>query len=77
MSNGGLVTVKGNVARVDGSIAVSRAIGDIKYKDNLIPVPEVSSHQLDTSDDLLVMSTDGLFQVYNEAEAARKIYCLR
>ena len=30
--NNGLVTIKDDVARVDGSIAVSRAIGDLKYK---------------------------------------------
>lgn len=30
--NNGFVTMKDGVARVDGSLAVSRAIGDIKYK---------------------------------------------
>lgn len=32
INNCGLVTVKNDVVRVDGSIAVSRAIGDLKYK---------------------------------------------
>jgi len=30
--DGGFVTMKDDVYRVDGSLAVSRAIGDIKYK---------------------------------------------
>ena len=32
LKNNGLVTMKNGIARVDGSIAVSRAIGDIQYK---------------------------------------------
>ena len=60
--NNGLVTVKeGGVARVDGSIAVSRAIGDIKYKKDLISVPEIFNYEIEETDDLLIMSTDGLF----------------
>lgn len=42
--NNGLVTIKDDVARVDGSIAVSRAIGDIKYKQFLIPEPETYTY---------------------------------
>lgn len=36
--------MKGDVARVDGSLAVSRAIGDIKYKQYLIPEPETYNY---------------------------------
>ena len=32
--------MKDGVARVDGSLAVSRAIGDLKYKQFLISEPE-------------------------------------
>ena len=42
--NNGLVIVKDDVARVDGSIAVSRAIGDIQYKKYLIPEPETYTY---------------------------------
>jgi len=38
--------MKEGVARVDGSLAVSRAIGDLKYKQFLISDPETSSYQL-------------------------------
>lgn len=42
--NNGFVTLEGDVARVDGSLAVSRAIGDLKYKEFLIPEPETYSY---------------------------------
>jgi protein phosphatase 1L len=44
--NNGFVTMKNDVARVDGSLAVSRAIGDIKYKQYLIPQPETYNYQI-------------------------------
>ena len=42
--NGGLVLVKNDIAKVDGRIAVSRAIGDIQYKKYLIPEPETHTY---------------------------------
>jgi len=46
VANNGFVTMKDGIARVDGSLAVSRAIGDIKYKEFLISDPEISSFQI-------------------------------
>jgi protein phosphatase 1L len=46
VKNNGFVTMKDGVARVDGSLAVSRAIGDLKYKQFLISEPEVTSHHI-------------------------------
>lgn len=71
--NNGFVTMKGDVARVDGSLAVSRAIGDIKYKQYLIPQPETYNYQINPNDDLLILSTDGLYMVFSEQEVAQKI----
>lgn len=42
--NNGFVVMKDDIARVDGCIAVSRAIGDMKYKKFLIPVPETYNY---------------------------------
>lgn len=75
--NDGLVTMKNGVARVDGSIAVSRAIGDIQYKKFLIPEPETQSHAIEDDDDLLVLSTDGLFLVYGEERVGQMIHEMR
>lgn len=44
--NNGFVTFKDGVARVDGSLAVSRAIGDLKYKQFLSSDPEASTYHL-------------------------------
>jgi protein phosphatase 1L len=71
--NNGFVVMKGDVARVDGSLAVSRAIGDIKYKQYLIPQPETYNYQINPNDDLLILSTDGLYMVFSEQEVAQKI----
>ena len=75
--NNGLVTMKNGVARVDGSIAVSRAIGDIQYKKFLIPEPETQSHAIEDDDDLLILSTDGLFLVYSEERVCQMIHEMR
>jgi protein phosphatase 1L len=42
--NNGYVTMKDDIARVDGSLAVSRAIGDIQYKEYLISEPEAYTY---------------------------------
>ena len=71
--DGGFVSQKGDTFRVDGSLAVSRAIGDIKYKQFLIPEPETYTYQIQPNDDLLILSTDGLYLVYSEQEVGRMI----
>mmetsp|Transcript_675 Transcript_675/g.1263 ORF Transcript_675/g.1263 Transcript_675/m.1263 type:complete len:182 (-) Transcript_675:991-1536(-) len=66
IKNNGFVITKHDVVRVDGNIAVSRAIGDIQYKKYLIPEPESTSFEVSEEDDVLILSTDGLFLVYSE-----------
>lgn len=68
--NNGFVSMKNDVARVDGSLAVSRAIGDIQYKQYVIPQPETYNYQIQPNDDLLILSTDGLYLVFSEQEVA-------
>lgn len=71
------MTIRDNVARVDGSLAVSRAIGDIQYKQYLIPEPETYTYSMQANDDLLILSTDGLFLVFSEDELSQMITSLR
>jgi serine/threonine protein phosphatase PrpC len=66
--------MKNDVARVDGSLAVSRAIGDIQYKKYLIPEPETYNYQIQPNDDLLIISTDGLYLVYSEEQVCQMVY---
>jgi len=69
--------MKDGVARVDGSLAVSRAIGDLKYKQFLISEPECSTHTIDSDDDLLILATDGLFMVFSEEKIALMVSEMR
>jgi protein phosphatase 1L len=75
--NNGFVSMKNDVARVDGILAVSRAIGDMQQKQNLIPESETYNYQIQPNDDLLILSSDGLYLVYSEQEVAKMVYELR
>mmetsp|Transcript_39636 Transcript_39636/g.60685 ORF Transcript_39636/g.60685 Transcript_39636/m.60685 type:complete len:182 (+) Transcript_39636:780-1325(+) len=46
VGNNGFISKKDNISRVDGSIAVSRAIGDRQYKQYLISDPETYSYSI-------------------------------
>ncbi|KAL6007246.1 hypothetical protein ACLOJK_032742 [Asimina triloba] len=61
---GGYVEEWGGVPRVNGELAVSRAVGDISFKSyGVISVPEVTDWQALTSNDsYLVTATDGVFE---------------
>ena len=63
--------------RVQGVLAVSRAIGDINYKDYISSEPEISSIQISHQDQLLILSTDGLYKCYSKSHVANKILELR
>lgn len=73
-------TVQGN--RVDGQLALSRAIGDYNYKDNpnlpaseqkVIPIPDVTVCVAEEGDTLLVCC-DGLFEQLTNQEVANFAY---
>ncbi|CAN6439617.1 unnamed protein product [Victoria cruziana] len=61
---GGHVVDWGGVSRVNGKLAVSRAIGDVSFKSyGVIPVPEVTEWQtLSDNDTYIVAATDGVFE---------------
>ena len=77
LNNNGFITNKGGVSRVDGEIAVSRAIGDKNLKQYLISEPEIMNYMINEEDDLLVLSTDGIFLVYKEQQLASMIFEMR
>ena len=66
LSRGGTVSN----GRVNGRLAVSRAIGDFEFKPDEIvsAVPEIRSRQLTPG--FLVIACDGLFDVINSSEVA-------
>lgn len=51
-------------------LAVTRAIGNAQYKDFIISEPEVSSVTLSPQDQFLIISTDGLYRIYNKQKVA-------
>ena len=72
-----MVNCLNGVYRVDGSLAVSRAIGNSDIKSYIIAEPEVSHHDLQDDDDLLILTSDGLMRVYDEKSLANDIRTLR
>lgn len=72
-----MVQCLNGVYRVDGSLAVSRAIGNCDIKNYIIAEPEVTHHNLSDQDDLLILTSDGLMRVYDEKKLAEDISGLR
>ncbi|XP_073531226.1 protein phosphatase 1F isoform X1 [Phyllobates terribilis] len=66
-SLGGCVTFMG-CWRVNGTLAVSRAIGDIDQKPYVSGEGDVSSHTLSGSDDFLVLACDGFYDAVSLSE---------
>ncbi|PKA48805.1 Putative protein phosphatase 2C 76 [Apostasia shenzhenica] len=63
-ASGGYVVEWAGVLRVNGELALSRAIGDVPFKRyGVIPVPEVTDWQyLTKNDSFLVAASDGIFE---------------
>ncbi|XP_071701649.1 probable protein phosphatase 2C 10 [Rutidosis leptorrhynchoides] len=67
---GGFVSnMPGDVPRVNGQLAVSRAFGDISLKSHLRSDPAIQDTTVDTQTDLLVLASDGLWKVMDNQEA--------
>ena len=72
--------------RVDGDLAVSRALGDFQYKtrsdlpavqQKVTFLPDITVHTRTSQDDVLLLACDGLWDVMNNNEAidlVRRIY---
>ncbi|GAB2225242.1 hypothetical protein Droror1_Dr00006033 [Drosera rotundifolia] len=74
---GGFVSnMPGDVARVNGQLAVSRAFGDKNLKLHLRSDPDIKHADISHDTDLLILASDGLWKVMSNQEAidvARKI----
>lgn len=60
--------------RVNGQLAVSRAIGDSDYKPYVSSDPDVTTVELNGSEDFLVIACDGLWDTVTPQEAADAVY---
>ncbi|PIN10989.1 Serine/threonine protein phosphatase [Handroanthus impetiginosus] len=69
-NKGGFVSnMPGDVARVNGQLAVSRAFGDKNLKTHLRSDPDIRSVEIDADTDLLILASDGLWKVMTNQEA--------
>lgn len=67
---GGFVSnLPGDVPRVNGQLAVSRAFGDKSLKLHLRSDPDVRDGNIDNSTDVLILASDGLWKVVSNEEA--------
>lgn len=57
--------------RVEGVLAVSRAIGDINLKPYVTAEPELEEHKMDDNDMYLVLASDGLWDVMKNEEVGK------
>ncbi|GAB4845039.1 hypothetical protein Ancab_038444 [Ancistrocladus abbreviatus] len=76
-NKGGFVSnMPGDVPRVNGQLAVSRAFGDKSLKSHLRSDPHVQDITIGSNTDILILASDGLWKVMANQEAvdiARKI----
>ncbi|KAK3033904.1 hypothetical protein RJ639_033539 [Escallonia herrerae] len=69
-NKGGFVSnMPGDVPRVNGQLAVSRAFGDKSLKSHLRSDPDIQETNIDTSTDILILASDGLWKVMSNQEA--------
>ncbi|XP_058086443.1 probable protein phosphatase 2C 9 [Magnolia sinica] len=69
-NRGGFVSnMPGDVPRVNGQLAVSRAFGDKNLKLHLRSDPDIQHADIDHSTDLLILASDGLWKVMSNEEA--------
>ncbi|KNA13321.1 hypothetical protein SOVF_115970 [Spinacia oleracea] len=69
LSQGGFVHRCNGVWRLQGTLAVSRAIGDLHLKEWIISEPEIQKVPLTSECDFLIMASDGLWDKVSEQEA--------
>ncbi|EEC47961.1 predicted protein [Phaeodactylum tricornutum CCAP 1055/1] len=64
------------VYRVNGNLALSRAIGDRSERPAVTADPDVSILPIDEADDFLVLATDGLWDVMTSSDVVAFIHAL-
>ncbi|KAF8025452.1 hypothetical protein BT93_F2324 [Corymbia citriodora subsp. variegata] len=68
-NSGGFVHSRNGVWRVHGSLAISRAIGDLHLKEYIISEPEIKTCRITPDCEFLIMASDGLWDKVSDQEA--------
>jgi len=63
-----------NMWRVDGTLAVTRSIGDPDFKPYVTGEPEICEYDLNGSEDFLVMGSDGLYDSLTSEDVSTIVY---
>ncbi|XP_052075281.1 protein phosphatase 1F-like isoform X1 [Mytilus californianus] len=71
---GGYVLNMGGVWRVNGMLSVSRAIGDLAQKKFISSDADVTTVDLDGTEDYLILACDGLWDVVNFDKVVQIVY---
>ncbi|GMG98359.1 hypothetical protein Nepgr_000199 [Nepenthes gracilis] len=66
---GGYIDCYHGVWRIQGSLAVSRGIGDRHLKQWVIAEPETKVHRIEPDDEFLLLASDGLWDTVTNQEA--------
>jgi len=59
--------------RVEGVLAVTRAIGDRRLKKYVSAVPEIKRRKIQEGDQFLILATDGVWDVLSSQEACEVV----
>ncbi|KAJ1434936.1 PPM-type phosphatase domain [Sesbania bispinosa] len=72
-NKGGFVSnMPGDVARVNGQLAVSRAFGDKNLKSHLRSDPDVQDEEIGPDTELLILASDGLWKFVSRDDDCRE-----
>lgn len=71
---GGVIMNWDGSYRVNGQLAISRAIGDASHKPFISSEPDISSVSLDGGEDFLIIASDGLWESLSEDAIAILVY---
>lgn len=58
-----MLTISGDVPRVDGQLAVARAFGDKSLKLHLSSEPDVEVKTVDETTEFMILASDGIWKV--------------
>lgn len=70
MRGGVVVTIPGDIPRVDGLLAVARTFGDAGVKEHMSAKPDVSDVVVDISLEFLIMGSNGLWAAFSSNQEA-------
>lgn len=74
---GFVVTLPGDVPRVNGQLAVARAFGDQSLKAHLSSEPDVRQIPIDSTIDFVILASDGLWKVMKNEEAVNLVKSIK